>query len=246
MEIIKIEGNKAEINLSLDEIFALRQAFYMLRHHNSKIDNLKQTAGLDEQEIKESMDYFDNLRNRIDPSTSVVRNIINRKICNLRSQKYDLCFYLRKMDSARKNIGYAVTLQKRGAGKDILKTIADIISVKQIRQDLILLKDKSNSFDDKTDTISVSLFNEAVEISISNSKLKESDSVNEPQLDIKFVFPRGILFSDVDSEKSPETRKEIPFDSPKSFSSTLTLENITNFITKVEDFFENRVNNNLN
>lgn len=39
--------------------------------------------------------------------------------------------------------------------------------------------------------------------------------------------------------------KRIPFDSPKSFSSTLTLKNITNFITKVEDFFDNKVNNNL-
>ena len=242
MKIIKIEANNAEINLSLDEIFALRQAFYMLYFHNSKIDNPKQTIGLDEREIKESMDYFEDLGNRINPDGPVVKSI-NKKACNLRTQKYDLCFYMKKMSSTIEDIRYLVALQKKGTGKAILKTPGGTISISQIRRDLILLKDRANSLNDETDTISFSMFHKAVEISISNSKLKESDSVKEPQLNVKFVFPRGIQFSYIDSEKSTQTRKEIPFDSPKSFSSTLTMENITNFITKVEDFFNNRVNN---
>ena len=244
MEIIKIEKNKAEINLSLDEVFALRQAFFMVRH--SKIDNFKQTIGASNEETKELMNYFGDLKNRINPNSSGTKTIINRKNCNLRSQEYDLCFYMKKMNSTIEDIRYLVALQKKGINKAILKTVWDTISIKQIRQDLILLKDKANSLNNETDTVSVSLFNEAVEILISNSKSKESDSAEKPLLNVEFVFPRGIEFSYVDLENSPETKKENPFDSPKSFSSTLTLENITNFITKVEDFLENRVNNNLN
>ena len=245
MKIIKIEGNNAEINLSMGEIFALRQVFYMLYFHNSKIDNPKQKIGLDEREIKESMDYFEDLGNRINPDGSVVKSI-NKKACNLRTQEYDLCLYMVKMSSSIEDLKYLVALQKKGTGKAILKASGGTISIKQIRQDLILLKEQANSLDDETDTVSLNMFNEAVELNISKSKLEESDLVKEPQLNIKFVFPRGIQFSYADSDKSTETRKEIPFDSPKSFSSTLTLENITNFITKVEDFFDNKVNNNHN
>ena len=245
MKIIKIEEKKAEINFSLHEIFALRQAFFIIRYSN-EIGDLKQTIGVSEQETKELMDYFGNLRNRINPDRLVAKKMIDRKNCNLRSQEYDLCFYMKKITSTIEDIRYLVVLQEKETGKGILKTPGDTISITQIRQDLILLKDRANSLDNRTDSVSFSIFNEAVKINLSNSKLKESDSVEEPQLNVKFVFPRGTQFSYVDSENNPETRKENPFDSPKSFSSTLTLENITNFITKVEDFFENRVNNNHN
>ena len=127
-----------------------------------------------------------------------------------------------------------------------MKSLGHTLSIAQIRQDLILLKDRANSLDNQTDSVSFSIFNEAVKIDLCNSKLKEYNSVEESQLNVKFIFTRGTQFSYVDSEKNPETRKEIPFDSPKSFTSTLTLENITNFVTKVEDFFENKVNNNYN
>ena len=186
MEIIKIEGNKAEINLSLDEIFTLRQAFFMVRH--SKIDNFKQTIGVSEREIKESMDYFGNLRNRINPDSLIAKSI-NRKVCNLRSQEYDLCFYMKKMSSTIEDIKYLVVLQKKGTSKGILKTPGGTISISQICRDLILLKDRANSFDDETNTTSVSMFNEAVEIDISNGKPKESNSVEEPQLNVKCDKP---------------------------------------------------------
>ena len=245
MQIIKKKTNKAEIQLSLHEISALTQVFNYMAGA-VRLDNFEQVIGVSQEKSGDISDYFQYLRNRIDPSTSVVKNIINKKICNLRTQKYDLCFYMQKIPTKRENVKFGTTLQKKGTKEIIVKTLWNTISITQIRQDLILLKDKANSFDDKTDTVSFSMFNEAVEISITNSKLKESDSVEKPQLDIEFVFPRGIEFSDIDSDNTPETKKEIPFDSPKSFSSTVTLENITNFITKVEDFFDNKVNNNLN
>lgn len=244
MEVIKLKSAQAEIKLSEREIFALRQTFKEV--YFCKIDSFEQTIGVSKQETEKLMLYFQELRERINPNNSVAKTIINRKNCNLRTQDYDLCFYLRKINPTRENIRYLVALQKKGTKKAILKTLANTISIEQIRQDLILLKDKANLFDDETDAVSISLFNEAVELNISNSKLEESDSVDKPQLNIEFVFPRGIEFSDVDSDNSPETKKENPFDSPKSFNSTVTLENITNFITKVEDFFDNKVNNNLN
>ena len=245
MQIIKKETNQTEIQLSLHEISALTQVFNYMASA-VRLDNFEQVIGVSQEKSGDLSDYFQDLRNRIDPSTSVVRNIINRKICNLRSQKYDLCFYMQKIPTKRENVKFGITLQKKGTSEIIVKTVWDTILIARVRQELTLLKDKTNLSHYETDTTSVSLFNETVEIVISNNKLKEFDSVEEPQLNIEFVFPQGIQVSQVDSGDSPETKKEDPFNTPLSFNSTLTWENITNFITKVEDFFDNRVNNNHN
>lgn len=241
MKIIKIEANKAKINLSENEIFALRQAFFVV--HFSRIDNFEQTIGVSKQETKELMHYFQDLRKRINPDSGA-KTIINRKNCNLRSQKYDLCFYMKKIHPKIENLRFAITLQKKGTGEIIVKTVWDTISIDRVRHELALLKDKANLSLYETDNTSISLFNEGVKINISNAQLNQSYLVEKPQLNIEFVFQQGIQVSKVNSENDPETKKEEPFYTPKSFTSTLTLENITNFITKVEDFLENRVNNN--
>ena len=244
MKIIKIEANKAEINLSENEIFALRQAFFVVRSNSSKIDDFEQTIGVSEQKSKELMDYFQGLRKRINPNSGATI-VINRKICNLRSQKYDLCFYMQKIRPKIENVRLAITLQKKGTSETIVKTVWNTISIDQVRQELTLLKDKTNSSLHQTDTTSFSLFNEAIKLNISNIELKESDSEEKPQLNIEFIFPRGIQVSYLDSEDSPKTKKEVPFSNPLSFSSTVTPDRITNFIAKVKDFFNNKVNNQL-
>ena len=245
MKIIKIEANKAEIQLSMREISALTQVFNYARSA-AKIDNFEQAIGVSKKESGEFMHYFKDLRNRINPNSSVAKTIINRKNCNLRSQKYDLCFYMQKIRPKIENVRWAITLQKKGVAEIIIKTVWNTISINRVRQELSLLKDKTNSSLHQTETTSISLFNEAVELNIGKSKLKETDLVEKSQLDIEFVFPKGIRVSKVDLETLiPEAKKEESFNTPVSFTSTLTLENITNFITKVEDFFDNRVNNNL-
>ena len=109
-----------------------------------RLDNFEQVIGVSQEKSGDISDYFQYLRNRIDPSTSVVKNIINKKICNLRTQKYDLCFYMQKIPTKRENVKFGITLQKKGTSEIIVKTVWDTISIARVRQELTLLKDKTN------------------------------------------------------------------------------------------------------
>lgn len=223
MEIIKIEVNRAEINLSENEIFALRQAFYVVYH--SRIDNFEQTIGISEQETRELMLYFQELRERINPN-SVARTTIMKKNCNIRTEKYDLCFYIRKTDSTGEKLKFLIALQERYTGKPIIKTAPDIIATERLREQIYLL---SSQTDTQT---SVSFLDGAVLVNISNARSNQSDSVDEPALTIEFNFQRGIPVSEqIDSSNVPT-----------SFTSTANSDSIAKFINKVEDFLNNRVN----
>ena len=110
MQIVKKETNKAEIRLSLHEISALTQVFNYAGGA-AKIDNFEQIIGVSKEKSREIMYYFVDLKNRIDPNSSIAKNRIMRKNCNLRSQKYDLCFYMKKIPSTKEDIRYLVALQ---------------------------------------------------------------------------------------------------------------------------------------
>ena len=225
MKIIKINKDKAEIRLSENEIFAIRQVFSEVCH-GIKIDNFEQTIGVGKDEAKQFMSYFQKLRESINPNNSVAPSIIMRKNCNIRTEKYDLCFYIRKTDSTGENLKFLIALQERYTGKPIIKTAPDIIATKRLREQIYSL---SSQIDTQT---SVSFLNEAVVVNISNAQSNQSDSVDEPALNIEFNFQRGIPISNqTDSSNIPII-----------FTSTANSDSIAKFINKVEDFLNNRVN----
>ena len=225
MKIIKIDKDEAKIRLSENEIFAIRQIFSEVCH-GIKIDNFEQTIGVSKDEAKQFMSYFQELRESINPNNSIAPSIIMRKNCNIRTEKYDLCFYIRKTDSTGEKLKFLIALQERYTGKPIIKTAPDIIATKRLREQIY-------SLSSQTDTqTSVSFLDGAVLVNISNAQVIQSDSVDEPALTTEFNFQRGI----------PVSQQTDSSNVPTSFTSTANSDSIANFINKVEDFLNNRVN----
>ena len=224
MQTIKVNKSKAEIQLSMHEISVLKQIFNYVRS-TYKSNNFGQTIGVSKDEANQFMSYFQELKESINPN-SITPSIIMRRNCNIRTEKYDLCFYIRKTDSTGEKLKFLIALQERYTGKPIIKTAPDIIATERLREQIYLL---SSQTDTQT---SVSFLDGAVLVNISNARSNQSDSVDEPALTIEFNFQRGIPVSEqIDSSNVPT-----------NFTSTANSDSIAKFINKVEDFLNNRVN----
>lgn len=103
------------------------------------------------------------------------------------------------------------------------RTDGDKILTKKLRQEITLLKEGIDSFSQETDfNTNYSFFNKTVQVNISISELNNSESLDESQLTIEFIF---------------QARKQVDSsDTPTSFTSVTTPGKITNFVAEVEDF----------
>ena len=232
MKITKVKKKAAEIEISKTELFALRQVFNEACH-GIKIDNFSETIGISKPEAKQFFDYFNDLEKRTSPGSPIIHQVVSekpksnqkskeaiRKKCCLGSKDYDLCFYIRELDTTDIELGLAVTLER----EDLLfaRTDAKRISIEKLRQEIISLKEGINSFDREINTLtSYSFFYDTVKVNLNATKPNNSDWANESCLAIEFVF---------------EPRQSDSSCKPTKFTSTTTVNKIANFVTSVEDF----------
>lgn len=245
MKITKVKTKAAEIEISKTELFALRQIFNEACH-GIRIDNFSETIGVCQNEAEQFFDYFNDLEKRTSPGSPIIHQVISekpksnqkgkeaiRKKCCLCSEDYNLCFYIRELDWTNIELGLVVTLER----EDLLfaRTDANRISIEKLRQETILLKEGTNSysFSQKIDFhTNYSFFNKIVHFNLSTTELNNSESLNESQLAIEFIFePR----KKIDAFNTPTLNSS---NTTKSFTSVTTLDNITRFVAEVEDFLK--------
>ena len=231
MKIIKIKTKVAEIEISKTELYALKQVFNEACH-GIRIANFEETIGVSENEAEHFFDYFKDLEKRTGPGSPIICKAVSqkpenvnyiRKKCCLYSKDYDLCFFIRELDRTDTELGLIVVLAKENLL--FARTDGNRILIKELRQEITSLKEGIDSFSQKIDFhTSYSFFNKTVHVNLSTTELNNSESLNESQLAIEFIF---------------EPRKQIDSDNtPASFVSVTTPDKITNFIADVEDFLK--------
>lgn len=231
MKITKVKTKAAEIEFSKTELFALRQVFNEACH-GIRINNFEETIGVPENEAEQFLNYFNDLEERTSPGSPIVHKKpkqqeksvdYNRKKCCLYSKDYDLCFYIRELDWTNIRLGLIVALGKESVL--FARTDRGSILIEELRQEIILLKEGIDSFSQEVDFhANYSFFNKTVEINLSSTELNNSESLDKSQLTIEFVF---------------EPRKQVDSsNTPTSFTSVTTPDNITRFVADVEDFLK--------
>ena len=237
MKIINKKNQAAEIEISKTELYALRQVFNEACHA-IKIDNFEETIGISKLKAQHFFDYFNDLEKRISPGSSISHQIVeekskennlekSRKCYGLRSEKYDLGFYMQKLNT-KSEIGFGIALQKKGRSEIITKISAKRVNIEQLHREITLLKEGINLFSHNTDIpTSYSFYNKAFKINLSAIEANNSESSDKSQLNIEFVFKQ---------------KKQIYSDNtPTKFTSITTLDNITSFVASVENFLLNIV-----
>ena len=229
MKITKLKTKGAEVEISKTELFALRQIFNEVCH-GIRIANFKETIGIPKVEAKQVLNYFDDLEKRTAPGTLIVHKVTKRRVnksgqeeirksTRLKSEKYDLCFYMKKSPSAEAEISLAISLQKTDTSETIVRTDRDEILIKKLHQETALLKEGIDLFNEWTNThTSYSFLNEAVKINLGTPESNNFES----ELTIEFVF-------------KPRRQDDVSA-IPKSFTSTASIDNIIRFAASIEDF----------
>ena len=243
MKITKVKTKAAEIEFSKTELFALRQVFNEACY-GIRIAKFEETIGVSEDEAEHFFDYFNDLEKRTSPGSPIIHKVVSqepaqnnqvviRKLCGLKSEKYDFCFYMQKSQYRNVTIRFGITLQKRGTDEIIIRTDVDEVLIERLRKEITLLKEGINSFSQEIDFhTSYSFFNKAVHVNISSTESDNSQSLDKPQLAIEFIFePR----EKVDAFDTPALNSS---NVTKSFISVTTLDEITRFVADVEDFLK--------
>lgn len=230
---IETKAKEAKLQFSARDIIGLHQVLNVLCN-GIRVDNFEQKIGVPEQEVRKIFDYLNDLTEFLPRKKPIIRtefrkksdkqtDFVIRKKCYLKSQEYDLGFYIKKMDRDLENLGFLIALFESGTDKVIVKTNATRIHIKELQDIINFLQAQVNSFDYVKNTlISSSFLDNFVIVNIEKAELDKSDLSEESNLVIEIIF----LDKQENSSASEQT----------SFTDTTTLNNIQEFITSVDDF----------
>ena len=230
---IETGANEAKLQFSSRDLVGLHQILNELCNA-IKVDHFEKKIGVPEQEVRKIFDRVKDLSNLIPRKKPIIRkefrkkldkqtDFVVRKFCCLQSQKYDLGFYIRKMDFRLEKLGLAIALQESGTDKVIARTGATRIHINELQDIINFLQAQVNSFDYVKNTlISASFLDNFVVVNIEKANRDESNSSDNSSLEVEFIFQT----KQEDSSASEQT----------TFTSTTTLNNVQEFITSVNDF----------
>ena len=243
MKITKVKTKAAEIEISKTELFALRQVFNEACY-GIKIANFEETIGVSENEAEHFFDYFNDLEKQTGPGSPIIYKVVsqkskqnnleeNRSSYGLRSEKYDLGFYVQKLNFTKSEIGFGIALQNTGKKEIITKIPPTRVSIKQLHREITLLKEGIHSFNYDTNTpTSYYFYNKAFKINLSAIEPNNSESSFKSQLAIEFIFePRK-------KNDTFDTHTLNSSNTTKNFTSVTTPDKITRFVANVEDFLK--------
>ena len=232
-QAIETEEKEAILQFSSRDIIGIYQVLNELCN-GIKVDNFEQKIGVDEQDARKTFERFDVLKELVPKKHPIVHKEYRKELHNytdfvvtkfycLKSLEYDFYFYMRRIDFADEKLEFAIVLQQSGSDKVIARTEENKIPLQQLQDIITLLQAQVNVFDyEKNTFIRSSFLNETVTLNVNNVESHSSDSTDEPTVSIDFIFL---------TKKSNSYLKE-----QTSFTSTTTLDNISEFATSVEDF----------
>lgn len=227
MKIIKTENKKADIQFSNHEISALKQILNELCN-GIKVENFEKKIGTSKQRARKLLSYISNLKKCMTPESLVIHKTsssdlkvtnekVRKKIC-LKSEKYSLFFYIRKLDFSNDKAGLVIALCENITNNVIAKTNAEVVFIEELQNKLIYFRNKISSFSPNLlkDLVFCSFLNEAVNITVKRDELDSSSLI------INFDF-----------QSNNHNKVHSKY---MNFTTKTTLNNISNFIELVNHF----------